>query len=156
MMKTLLIGLGNPILGDDGVGIYVVRAVRERYHGGDLSIVEASLAGLDMLDMLAGYDRVIVVDAIQTTAGKAGQIFRLAPADFDAVQHSGSPHDIDFTTALKLGEKLGMSLPREIVIFGIEAGDVTIFSEECTPRVQEAIPAAVDMVIGELDKGLTS
>ncbi|MFC2019912.1 hydrogenase maturation protease [Chloroflexota bacterium] len=156
MEKTLLIGLGNPILGDDGVGIYVVRAVRERYHDGDLSIVEASLAGLDLLDMLDGYDRVIVVDAIQTTAGKAGKIFRLTPADFDAVGHSGSPHDIDFTTALKLGEKLGMSLPREIVFFGIEAWNVTTFSEECTPRVQEAIPAAVDMVIGELDKALTS
>jgi len=156
MVKTLLIGLGNPIMGDDGVGIYVVRAVRERYHAGELSIVEASLAGLDLLDMLAGYDRVIVVDAIQTTVGKAGQIFRLKPADFDAVGHSGSPHGIDFTTALKLGEKLGMSLPREIVIFGIEAGDATTFSEECTPRVQEAIPVAVDMVIRELDKGLAA
>ncbi len=115
--------------------------------------METGVAGLSLLDLLVGYDRAIIVDAIQTVGGKAGQIYRLEPKTFDTALHTASAHGIDFTTALEFGKKLGLPLPQEIVIFAIETSDVNTFSEECTPEVRQAIPACVKMVLQELKGG---
>ncbi len=149
-MKTLVLGLGNPILGDDSVGLRVTRALEGVLNKEQVTIIEASLAGLDFLDLVTGYDRAIIIDAIQTREGKAGQVYRLEPEAFDTTLHAASPHDVNFTTALELGKKLGLALPQQIVIFAIEVENVTSFSEECTPEVERAIPVVTDMVMAEL------
>ena len=151
-MKTLVLGLGNPILSDDGVGSRVVEAIEARIANEEVTLLETSVAGLGLLDILAGYDRAIIVDAIQTVGGEAGLIYRLDPHDLGSAMHVTSPHDVDFTTAMELGKRLGVALPCEIVIFAVEARDVTTFSEECTPDVRRAIPICADMVIAELNK----
>ncbi len=74
-MKTVVLGLGNPILTDDGVGLRVARELEGRLDQQEATVMETSLAGLNMLDLLAGYDRAIIIDAIQTIGGKAGQIY---------------------------------------------------------------------------------
>ena len=150
-LKTLVLGLGNPILSDDSIGIRVAQAIRQRYDEQEVTVLEASLAGLDLLDLIVGYDKLILIDAIQTVDGYVGKVYRLETSDFDATLHTSSPHGISFTTALELGKRLGMALPYEIVIFAIEAKDVVTFGEECTPEVERAIPVAVDMVIQELN-----
>ncbi|MBA7603489.1 Hydrogenase 2 maturation protease [subsurface metagenome] len=152
-MKTLILGLGNPILGDDGVGLRVASALEGRLNRPEITVMEASVAGLDFLDLLAGYDRAIIIDAIQTKAGKAGQVYRLEPEAFDATRHASTPHDVNFATALELGKRLGLPLPQQIVIFAIEVENVSSFSEECTPEVERAIPLCVEMVIEELNEG---
>ena len=151
-MKTLVLGLGNPILSDDGVGLRVARELENRLDQQEVTVVETSMAGLDLLDLLAGYDRAIIVDAIQTVGGKSGQIYRLAPEAFDATRHAASPHDVNFATALELGKRLGLTLPQQIVIFAIEVADASTFSEECTPQVRQAIPLCVKMVIQEITR----
>ena len=148
-MKTLVLGLGNPILTDDGVGPRVARELEGRLNH-EATVMEVSLAGLDMLDLLAGYDRAIIIDAIQTDGGKAGQIYRLDIEAFNATKHAASPHDVNFATALELGNQLGLALPSQIDIFAIEAADTVRFSEECTPKVTEAIPLCVEMIVQEL------
>ena len=70
VVKTLVVGLGNPILTDDGVGIYVARAAAERCQRDNVTFAEASVGGMRLLDVLKGYERVIMVDAIQTRDGK--------------------------------------------------------------------------------------
>lgn len=152
-MKTLILGLGNPILGDDGVGIRVAAELRCRLDQKDTTVTETSMAGLRLLDLLAGYDRAIIIDAIETGEGKAGQIYRLEPEAFDAAKHLSCVHDVDFATALDLGKRLGMALPQQIVIYAIEASDTSTFSEECTPDVRQAIPVCVEMVLQEIDAG---
>ena len=149
-MKTVILGLGNPILSDDGVGPRVARELEGRLDQQEVTVMEASMAGLSLLDLLAGYDRAIIVDAIQTAGGKAGQIYRLDPEAFDATRHAASPHDVNFATALELGNRLGLDLPRQIVIFAIEVADASTFSEECTPEVRRAVPVCVEMVVQEL------
>ncbi len=149
-LKTLVLGLGNPILSDDSAGCRVAMALQEKLHLPDVDIKEASIAGLDFLDVLAGYDRTIIIDAIQTGKGSPGQIYRFGADMLASTRHAGSPHDVNLATALELGKKLKLALPREITIFAIEAEDVTSFSEECTPGVAQAIPACVEMVIQEL------
>lgn len=149
--KTLILGLGNSLLCDDGVGIYVAAELKTRVDRPEITILETGVAGLSLLDLLVGYDRAIVIDAIQTVGGKAGQIYRLEPKAFDTALHTASAHGIDFTTAIEFGKKLGLPLPQQIIIFAIEASDVNTFREECTPEVKSAISACVEMVLQELN-----
>jgi len=146
-VETLILGLGNPILSDDGVGFRVAQALEDRLNRSDVTVMETSVAGLDFLELLVGYDRAIIIDSIQTKEGKVGQIYKFKPDAFDATRHASTPHDVNFATALELGNRLGLALPQQIVIFAIEVENVTTYSEECTPKVRDAIPVCVEMVI---------
>ena len=151
-MKALILGLGNPILSDDSVGFRIAQALMGRFDEEEVMVMESDLSGLSLLDLLLGYDKVIIADSIQTREGKVGQVYRLSPEDFAATRHAVSPHDVNLITALELGKTLGLDMPREIVIFAIEVQDVTTFSESCTPRVERAIPKVVEMVAEEVEK----
>jgi hydrogenase maturation protease len=149
-MKTLVLGLGNPILSDDGVGIRVAHEVADQVRDPRLTVAETSEAGL--LDSIVGYDRVIIVDAIQTKEGRPGQIYRLGLQDFSLTRYFSSPHQLSLATAVELGTMLGLAMPREVTIFAVEARDVTTFSEQCTSEIEHVIPEVVDMVINELNE----
>lgn len=151
-IKTLVLGLGNPILSDDGVGPAVGRELESRIDPREVTVIEASLGGLNLLDLLPGYDRVIIIDAIKTEDGRAGQVYRLNPEALATTRHTASPHDINLVTALELGKRLGLAMPAKIDIFAIEVSDTERFSEECTPAVAAAIPVCAEMVISELKK----
>jgi hydrogenase maturation protease len=149
-MKTLVLGLGNPILSDDGAGIRVAHEVANQLNNPQVTVAETSVAGLSLLDSIVGYDKVIIIDAIQTKKGKAGQIYRMEPEDFSFAKHLSSPHQINLVTALELGKMLNLAMPQKITIFAVEAKDITSFSEKCTPEVERAIPKVVKMVLAEL------
>jgi hydrogenase maturation protease len=152
-MKTLVLGLGNPILTDDGVGIYVVRAAAAQCAPRKgVTFTEASLGGLRLLDLLVGYERVILIDAIQTRDGQPGNIYRLGPTELQTSLHSGSTHDLTLLGALDLGRRLGMKLPveKDLTILAVEVEDVLTFGETCTPAVTRAIPRAVKAMLAEL------
>jgi hydrogenase maturation protease len=151
-LKTLLLGLGNPILTDDGIGVYVVRAVAARWSGEGVNFQEASAGGLRLLEVIAGYDRLILVDAIQTPDGAPGQIHRLTPDDLRTSLHAGSTHDLSFQGALAWGRRIGMALPPDdaITIIAVEAEDVLTFGEALTSAVATGLPNAVEAVLAEL------
>ncbi len=148
--RTLVLGLGNPILSDDGVGLQVVRRLQSRFDKPNLGFVESNIVGLDLLDLITGYDRLIIIDAIKTQGREIGQIYKLSPEDLGMTYHLASQHDVNLITALELGKRLGMALPREITILAIEVADVTTFSEKCTPGVEAAITKTVRLVAKEL------
>jgi hydrogenase maturation protease len=152
-LKTLVLGMGNTILCDDGIGIYVTQAAAERCQRDDVDFVEASVGGLRLLDIIGGYERIIMVDAIQTPDGQPGDVYRLHPNDVRASLHAGSTHDLSLLGALALGRGMGMTLPKDedFVIIAIEVEDVLTFGEECTPTVEAAIPQAVEAVLTELE-----
>jgi len=152
-MKTLILGMGNPIMGDDGVGIWAARALKDRVNEEKVTVMETGMAGLNLLELLADYDRAILIDAIKTGEGEVGQVYRLKPEMFNDTRHAISTHGVDFSTALELGNRLGLNLPKDIVFFGIEVADANIFSEKCTPEVEKAIPVVADMVVQELNGG---
>jgi len=156
MKKTLILGLGNPILTDDGIGIHVVRALEARSLPSHVTCAEASIGGLRLLSVIAGYERVILVDAIQTPEGKVGDIYRLHPQDLRTSLHAGSTHDLTLPGALTLGRSLRMALPEDqaITIIAIQADDVLTLGEECIPSVRAAIPRAVEAVLTELEEFL--
>jgi hydrogenase maturation protease len=151
-MKTLVLGLGNPILSDDGVGNCIAQVLEAKLaQQQDVTVMETSLSGLSLIDLLAGYDKAIIVDAIQTAEGETGQIYRLNPDAFNNTRHVSSPHDVNFATALELANTLGIAMPKQIVIYAIEVDDVSTFGEEFTPRVKDAIPKCVEHITKELN-----
>ena len=149
-MKTLILGLGNPILGDDGVGPRVVELLRTLFDSTDLTFKESCASGLDLLEEITGYHRLIIIDAIQTESGRVGQVRRLTLDNFTSSRLSGSPHSLDLATAVELGKKMGGQVPYQIDIFAVEVAEVNEFSESFTPEVEQAIPLVVDMVAKEL------
>jgi len=150
-MKTLVLGIGNPILCDDGAGIRVAREVAKQVNRPQITVAETSEVWLSLLDSIADYDKAVIIDAVQTKNGQAGQIYRMGPEDFSFAKHFSSPHQINLVTALEIGKMLGLAMPQEITIFAIEAKDITNFSEKCTPEVEKAIPEVVKMVLQELN-----
>jgi hydrogenase maturation protease len=151
-VKTLVVGLGNPILCDDGIGIYVAMAAKEAYGKDGVDFVEASVGGLRLLSVINGYERVILVDAIMTPDGRPGEIYRMGPNELCASLHADCSHDMSLPAAMAFGRKMGMLLPsdEEFIIIAIEVEEVRTFGEECTPAVEAAIPQAVEAVLAEL------
>jgi hydrogenase maturation protease len=147
-MKTLLLGLGNPIVSDDSVGLKVSAILKERLTDWDeVEVSEDYWGGLRLMERLIGYDRAIVIDAI-CTGSPPGTLHKLTPNDI-GTQRSASAHDVNLATALAFGRQAGVSLPpnERIILIGIEADDVLNFSERCTPAVEAAIMPAVEITL---------
>ena len=151
-MKTLILGLGNPVVSDDRIGLLVARHVEPLVADRpDVEVGEDYWGGIRLMERLVGYDRAIIVDAI-VTGKPPGTIHRLTPNSI-ATQHSASSHDVNLPTALEFGRRADVPLPpdEQIFLIGIEAEDVLSISEECTPAVLAAIPEAVEEVLRALD-----
>lgn len=144
---TLVVGLGNPILGDDGVGWRVAEAVKARLDDPAVDVICLSLGGLALMEHLAGYRRTIIVDAM-TTGAEPGSLHNLSAEEMDelSIQHTASVHDLSLSAALALGRELGLALPDEIWIVGVEAKAEFDFGETLSPAVAEAIPLAAQAV----------
>lgn len=149
-MRTVIIGIGSLLRGDDAIGIRVAEAIEREALPPDVKVVTTTAAGLALLDLLTGYDRALIIDAIQTRQGKPGDVYRLGLEDLPAPLHSFTVHDVSLRSALDIGQKMGLPLPGETVIFAIEVADVTPLRESCTSEVEGAISKAVDLVLNEL------
>lgn len=152
-VRTLVVGVGNPILSDDGVGIHAARMLMEKGIP-DVRIEELPASGLELLDMVLDHDRVIIIDAIQTNGGTPGDHYLMAEDDFRTTVHGSSPHGINIATALAMGRKVVPErMPREVFFVAIEAEDLENVGERLTPRVAERLPTIVDMIERELIRG---
>lgn len=151
-MKTLILGLGNSIRCDDGLGNRVAQVLEAKVRASEITAMEANADGLALLDLLPGYDRAIIIDAIETPQGTPGQIYRLDKQELISYDYAPTTHNVGIGTALQLGTKLGIPLPEEIIIFAVEVGDIISFSQELTPQVEEAIPRVVELILQEVEQ----
>ncbi len=148
-MATIALGVGNPICGNDAVGLHVARAVREQVQDARVTVEEAMTGGLPLVERLVGYDRAVIIDSIHADETDEGAIRRLTPDAFMATSDV-HPHGVDFGTALSYLEKISDEVP-DIVVIGIVVGQCEL-SEELSPAVAAAVPRAVDMVLEELQR----
>jgi len=149
----LVIGVGNEHRRDDRSGLDVVRALRSRLEG-RARIEECTKDGIALLDLWKGADRVVVVDAVRSGA-RPGTVLRLVPTD-GALHGFGpttSTHGLSLGEAVALANGLGC-LPRNLVVFGIEAWDVKTGTGLSAP-VAEGVVVAVARVIEELSSSIT-
>lgn len=151
--KILIVGLGNPILGDDGVGWEVAEQVRNQVHLGNVDVECLAVGGLRLMEFMIGYDHAIVIDSITSWEAPVGRIssFKLEDMPDLTAGHTTSAHDTSLQTAIDMGRRMGFQLPEEIMVVGVEAHQVYDFSEELTPPVRAAVPLAVERVIEILD-----
>lgn len=159
LLKTLILGLGNPILGDDGVGWRIVEALRDQtptHSASDRTPqaarrpVEfdcAALSGLSLMERLIGYDRVLLIDSLNVPEYPIGEVVQ---SDIQMITNRlssrlASAHDTTLTTALEIGRQLGAPLPDEISIIGINTTACFDFSETLSNEVASAVPKAVQL-----------
>ncbi len=151
-MKTVVLGLGNSLLHDDGAGIEAVKMLEGKV--GSVELRTAAVGGLRILDQLQGFDRAIVVDAIMT-GGNSGEVRRFEEGQLAGDLHASCAHDLGFQEALTLGRSMGMELPQEIIIYGIEVADPYQLEERCSPTVQDGAREAARLIreeLGNLDR----
>jgi hydrogenase maturation protease len=147
---TVVVGVGNPVLTDDGVGLQVARIVGESLAGrGDVAVRELCVGGLELMEALVGFDRAIIVDAM-IAGGLPGTIYRSTPEALFESRNTACAHNATLGGALELGRAVGLSLPATIEIFGIEPEDVSTFGETLTGRVAAAVPQVVDELLARL------
>jgi len=155
-MKTLLLGMGNPILCDDAVGVRLARDFKRQLQGlRELDVFEdCSVGGLNLLDIFTGYQRVVVLDSIRTTAGVPGNWYYFTADALRETVHLTNLHDANFATALELGRALGLPLPlsHHIHIFAVEAKENRCFSEQMTPELENAYGCFAPGILGEIRK----
>jgi hydrogenase maturation protease len=155
-MRTLVLGIGNSILGDDGVGVRVAREVAARVKDGDVDVRDVSVDGLNLFDFILGYDKLVVIDAIVTEDGAVGDVFRIVPEKVcDPSRSAISPHHFNLATTIEIGKELFPDrIPRDVVLYAVATEEATAVSEEMTREVEQAVPRAVDLVMEEI--GLAS
>jgi hydrogenase maturation protease len=152
-VKSLVAGIGSTIRGDDGVGVHAVRQLKTRSLPDDVDVIELGTAGLALLDLVEGYDRLIVLDAIVTGA-PAGTVHVLTGEEAARAVHLGAGHEADLPTTLSLGRKLmGSHMPQNVAVVAVEAGDLTTFSEHLTPEVKASVPDVIARVERLLEIG---
>ena len=122
-MRTVIVGVGNPILGDDAVGIHAVRGLEGR---SDADVREAYTGGLNLLDLLRGYQRAIIIDAVYLEDMMIGDV-RVLDLDELGSAHSNNPHDATLMEAIEISERMGEGrIPGEIILVGIRIERVEV------------------------------
>ena len=144
-MNTLILGIGNPILTDDGVGIKIAQRLKEE--NAKLKVIETSEAGITLLDLVADYDKLIIIDSIKTEKGKPGDLYKLELEDLKPSKDFSSSHGIGIATAFELGQRLGYRMPKYTSIYAVEIKDNTTFGEKCTEEVEQRIPFIVKQIV---------
>jgi hydrogenase maturation protease len=145
--KVLLLGLGNDLLGDDAVGLNVARHIRSRLSEHDrLEVRESSEMGLSLLDLVAGFDELVLVDAVVTGQATPGFVHQLEESDLPVLPQ-GSPHFLGIGELLALGRRLGLTVPRRARIFAVEVKDPFTVRVGLSEPVRQAFPAVVEYIL---------
>jgi len=148
-MKTLIVGLGNPILGDDGVGWKVAEEIKKHLpEDMNVDVECASLGGLSLMERLIGYHRAILIDAIAVDDEIGSiSILNLDQLPNYSAYHITSGHDTSLQNAMLLGKSMGAQLPNEVTVIGIATRHIYDFSEELSPLIASKVPLIVKIAL---------
>jgi len=156
-MKTLVVGLGNPILGDDGVGWKVAEDVMKRLpEDTSVDVICLSVGGISLMEHLIGYDHAIIVDAFATDAPVGSiSVLRLDQLPNYSAFHTTSSHDTSLQNAMELGRTMGAHVPDDVMIVGIATRQVFDFSEDLSPPVARVVHNVGLIVLDLLKEHMT-
>jgi len=146
------LGIGNTIRGDDGIGIYIAEEIKKKLVNkkNNVTVISTETAGLNLLDLIVGYRKLIIVDSIQVSSNyELGHMFELEVNQLNSSNGHFNSHDIDFSKLFKIGKKLGIKLPRKIKIYGIGIFFVKGFEQKCNSRLGKMIPDIAQCIINK-------
>lgn len=147
MIKTMVLGLGNILMGDDGIGVRVVERLQGAVPGAE--VLDGATSGLSLLEKLTAYEKVIVVDAVQM--GKMpGEAARFSAEEILGLPENQnfSLHEIGLAEVLKIGRSLNEKFDN-LVVIGVQPKDLNQ-GERLSPEVEAKIPEVVEMVKKEV------
>jgi hydrogenase maturation protease len=146
---TLILGIGNSLYGDDGLGIQLARQLAERDLPAGVRVEESSSPGYELAALLGGCRRAILVDAARM-GQPPGTWRRFRPEQVKRIAAGNvlSLHQVHLVTGLALAQALGL-LPQEVVIYGIEPASIAA-GLELSPEVQAALPQVIDQILSEV------
>ncbi len=148
-MTTLVLGLGNILMSDDGFGVKAVTALSSRYRfSGEIRLIDGGTLGLDLLPHLEGVNNLLIIDALEMQASP-GEVFRLEGEEVPrAFASKLSVHQMGIQDLLAVAELQG-HLPDTLVVWGVQPQCVEM-GLELTPAVVAALPEVVQSVVTEL------
>ena len=147
MKPVLIMGIGNILLRDEGVGVRVIEAMQGMDLPDDVELVDAGTAGADLIDIVADRRKVIVVDAIQGQA-EPGTVFRMGSEDLLPQEGEAiSLHQLGLVESLAMAKQLGCA-PQDTVVFGIQPGEISA-GLELTAPVARVVPKVIEAVMAE-------
>jgi hydrogenase maturation protease len=151
-MKTLVLGIGNSILGDDGVGVHIAKKLSVLISDRNIDVRDVSIDGLNLLELIIGYDRLIVIDAVLAERKDVGEIYRFRPSRvYEPSRSAISPHHFNLATTVEIGNRLFPDvMPKDVIAFTVGTEEPVTVTEEMTPSVRRAIPLVVNLVLDEL------
>lgn len=142
-----IIGVGNLLLRDEGVGVHLIEYLKQRSLPPDVELVDAAAGGFDLLEYIEGCERVVIVDAIKAE-GEPGAVYRFSPGDFQTdAATTTSLHDVSLKDVFHILE-LKKSLP-PVVVFGVQPKEIAL-SAELSPEIAGLLPQLAEMVIKEI------
>lgn len=147
--KVVVLGVGNLLLGDEGVGIHVINKLKNEYFPSSITFIDGGTAGIDLLFFLEDADYVVIIDCMEGSA-EPGTIFRL-PADKLIPKESGniaSLHGIGLQEMLFIAKKTGKLPPS--VIYGVQPKTVTL-GDQLSPEVNGSIPRLLQLIRQEIN-----
>ena len=133
--STLVLGIGNEILTDDGIGPKLCDFLKEKFQNQPVQFEKLNVGGLEVLEFIQGYETVVFIDAIKTSDGQTGEVYLYTPDDFKETLHLSNLHDTGFITALELGRSLNLQIPKNMYIIAVEIKEDMIFSEYFTEEL---------------------
>jgi hydrogenase maturation protease len=150
-MRTIILGIGNPVRTDDAAGLFVARLLRERLGDcSDIDVKELWAGGLRLVEAMVGYERAVVIDAMVTGTQPPGTVRRLEPGELGETNNLTCAHDTSLPLALALWRASDVPVPTDIAVWGIEAADLATLGEELTSPVSAAVSVAAKAILDEL------
>ncbi len=140
--RTVVLGLGNPVLSDDGVGLAVATELKRLLAVAPIrgvDVLASTRAGFELIDLLRGYTRAVILDCIVLPDACPGRVCRLTLDDVSGCARLVNAHEVSVGTALRLAERMGIPMPHEAEIIAVEAADTATLAEGLTPTVQATV-----------------
>lgn len=147
---AVVVGIGNPILTDDAVGLVVARRVHELLDLPGLELRELCAGGVELMEVIFGFRAAVIIDAIMTRRGEPGTLYRIDITQANPAFRAGASHEIGLVEGLELGRRLGMAVPDHVRLFAVEVSDPLSFGSRMSEAVAKAVPEAAAAIAAEV------
>ncbi|MFP4687756.1 MAG: hydrogenase maturation protease [bacterium] len=138
-MEKLILGFGNDILADDGIGLYLARDIGEKL---GIDWVHCSIYGFEIIEKMAGYSTIFIIDSVVEPDDPPGKIYSYALDDFKNCRHLSSPHTTNFSAGIEFARRSGLPVPADFFIYGVNVIETSRFSENLSLKLQRLYPEA--------------
>ncbi len=148
-MRALILGLGDPGLAGERVGLEVARELHSTLDDPEVDIIETRVSGIDLFEIVAGYDKVVIVDCVRTGEGGFGELCRLGLDDLELVPKRKADHGVEYRAKIEIDGVSDLAMPGEISVYAIEVTDDVADGPDLKPVAREAVLRLVDEIARE-------